>query len=157
MTQNQVSASSITLIRDIPGKRVGRGVQLGPSTDLLLHIVRPGIRSFCIPRRQSQTISSPNCQKTACPGTTSAMKELCIAIATLLRQRSPPAACSSWLRSREIRIRRRHIEVRQSASRSEEHTSELQSPDHLVCRLLLEKKKKKNKINTKNVHRICIS
>src|SRR5207244_8477958 len=27
------------------------------------------------------------------------------------------------------------------AERSEEHTSELQSPDHLVCRLLLEKKK----------------
>src|SRR5690348_17678002 len=29
------------------------------------------------------------------------------------------------------------------APRSEEHTSELQSPVHLVCRLLLEKKKKK--------------
>src|SRR5258708_26537060 len=29
-----------------------------------------------------------------------------------------------------------------SEGRSEEHTSELQSPDHLVCRLLLEKKKK---------------
>src|SRR5258708_17173922 len=28
-----------------------------------------------------------------------------------------------------------------SRLRSEEHTSELQSPDHLVCRLLLEKKK----------------
>src|SRR5207244_8199811 len=28
-----------------------------------------------------------------------------------------------------------------SSARSEEHTSELQSPDHLVCRLLLEKKK----------------
>src|SRR4051794_41215090 len=28
-------------------------------------------------------------------------------------------------------------------SRSEEHTSELQSPVHLVCRLLLEKKKKR--------------
>src|SRR5258708_18169858 len=28
--------------------------------------------------------------------------------------------------------------------RSEEHTSELQSPDHLVCRLLLEKKKNTN-------------
>src|SRR5258708_27649736 len=28
-----------------------------------------------------------------------------------------------------------------SLTRSEEHTSELQSPDHLVCRLLLEKKK----------------
>src|SRR5207244_13535210 len=35
--------------------------------------------------------------------------------------------------------------------RSEEHTSELQSPDHLVCRLLLEKKKKiKKTIETKN-------
>src|SRR5438552_16954548 len=30
------------------------------------------------------------------------------------------------------------------ALRSEEHTSELQSPDHLVCRLLLEKKKQKH-------------
>src|SRR5258708_17401952 len=35
-------------------------------------------------------------------------------------------------------------------ARSEEHTSELQSPDHLVCRLLLEKKKKE-KNNTANV------
>src|SRR5258708_10963677 len=32
--------------------------------------------------------------------------------------------------------------------RSEEHTSELQSPDHLVCRLLLEKKKKKDRFTT---------
>src|SRR5437763_6109714 len=31
--------------------------------------------------------------------------------------------------------------------RSEEHTSELQSPMYLVCRLLLEKKKKKKKSN----------
>src|SRR5258708_10541452 len=30
---------------------------------------------------------------------------------------------------------------RAGLQRSEEHTSELQSPDHLVCRLLLEKKK----------------
>src|SRR5258708_29479454 len=37
--------------------------------------------------------------------------------------------------------------------RSEEHTSELQSPDHLVCRLLLEKKKILTQITsqTKNV------
>src|SRR2546426_5896715 len=33
------------------------------------------------------------------------------------------------------------------AERSEEHTSELQSPCNLVCRLLLEKKKKKKKQN----------
>src|SRR5207244_13158389 len=31
--------------------------------------------------------------------------------------------------------------ARDGKVRSEEHTSELQSPDHLVCRLLLEKKK----------------
>src|SRR5438094_6478627 len=34
--------------------------------------------------------------------------------------------------------------------RSEEHTSELQSPYDLVCRLLLEKKKKYTKTNTHN-------
>src|SRR5258708_29040668 len=35
-----------------------------------------------------------------------------------------------------------HIPVAHPGNeRSEEHTSELQSPDHLVCRLLLEKKK----------------
>src|SRR5258708_19425603 len=39
--------------------------------------------------------------------------------------------------------------------RSEEHTSELQSPDHLVCRLLLEKKKKISEI-TFYVHVIII-
>src|SRR5258708_24294240 len=36
-------------------------------------------------------------------------------------------------------------------SRSEEHTSELQSPDHLVCRLLLEKKKNQSSMH---VHKI---
>src|ERR1039458_10828056 len=36
-----------------------------------------------------------------------------------------------------------HIEQRHPCPRSEEHTSELQSLRHLVCRLLLEKKKKK--------------
>src|SRR5205814_10605781 len=44
-----------------------------------------------------------------------------------VRQRAPPA---------------RHL---LAESRSEEHTSELQSLRHLVCRLLLEKKKKKKK------------
>src|SRR5688572_30921244 len=34
----------------------------------------------------------------------------------------------------------------QSGLRSEEHTSELQSQSNLVCRLLLEKKKKKNQM-----------
>src|SRR2546426_8123812 len=42
----------------------------------------------------------------------------------------------------------------QNRVRSEEHTSELQSPCNLVCRLLLEKKKKKQEKNT--FIRICI-
>src|SRR5438876_7222702 len=39
-----------------------------------------------------------------------------------------------------------------SPSRSEEHTSELQSPVHLVCRLLLEKKKKKQNNTTQTTY-----
>src|SRR3712207_3136034 len=39
----------------------------------------------------------------------------------------------------------RHAGVGVAAVRSEEHTSELQSRQYLVCRLLLEKKKQKNK------------
>src|SRR5574341_291344 len=46
-------------------------------------------------------------------------------------------------RSRVIERRSRHRHEPRHASRSEEHTSELQSPTNLVCRLLLEKKKKK--------------
>src|SRR5258708_18905267 len=34
-----------------------------------------------------------------------------------------------------------HVGAGAAIARSEEHTSELQSPDHLVCRLLLEKQK----------------
>src|SRR5256885_9088983 len=38
------------------------------------------------------------------------------------------------------------MEVDEHDARSEEHTSELQSPCNLVCRLLLEKKKNENKV-----------
>src|SRR5438552_11251149 len=40
-----------------------------------------------------------------------------------------------------IPLRTRDADSPSVLARSEEHTSELQSPDHLVCRLLLEKKK----------------
>src|SRR2546425_6450253 len=39
-----------------------------------------------------------------------------------------------------------------SADRSEEHTSELQSLAYLVCRLLLEKKKRKNRLLSVHTH-----
>src|SRR5690348_18105257 len=42
--------------------------------------------------------------------------------------------------------------VRGRERRSEEHTSELQSPVHLVCRLLLEKKKKCNTYLNQSIH-----
>src|SRR2546430_4202274 len=52
----------------------------------------------------------------------------------VLRDRSEPAAAA------EMRLRR----AGPAQPRSEEHTSELQSQSNLVCRLLLEKKKKKH-------------
>src|SRR2546429_4883116 len=62
----------------------------------------------------------------------------------------PPRSCGAHLRMRgksQRHLRRLSIQVSsvvlESGSRSEEHTSELQSRLHLVCRLLLEKKKKK--------------
>src|SRR5437764_1864510 len=42
-----------------------------------------------------------------------------------------------------------------TSPRSEEHTSELQSPMYLVCRLLLEKKKKKNQNSTQATQTKC--
>src|SRR5438094_7190498 len=50
---------------------------------------------------------------------------------------------------RGVSTKRPHREGDERAARSEEHTSELQSPYDLVCRLLLEKKKKKNKKTNK--------
>src|SRR5258708_21946333 len=68
--------------------------------------------------------------------------------------RSEPA-WDSWAAAPKSRTRARHASRRRRAcspgqprrarsTRSEEHTSELQSPDHLVCRLLLEKKKQEH-------------
>src|SRR5438046_7847212 len=56
---------------------------------------------------------------------------------------------SKLIRARILRLTL-NLFGRQVCRRSEEHTSELQSLTNLVCRLLLEKKKKKNnKINYK--------
>src|SRR5687768_18217952 len=57
----------------------------------------------------------------------------------------------------DIRRARSHETIRRlcaSFSRSEEHTSELQSRLHLVCRLLLEKKKTKKKTRQSFSHHI---
>src|SRR5437879_8288487 len=64
-------------------------------------------------------------------------------------ERGKPAECfSRWWTELERRRPLLDVSVAVSRlSRSEEHTSELQSPMYLVCRLLLEKKKK-HKQNT---------
>src|SRR3712207_7673787 len=56
----------------------------------------------------------------------------------------PDLLCRADLRggSGELRPRPRQARPRRGPYRSEEHTSELQSRQYLVCRLLLEKKKK---------------
>src|SRR5262245_64671045 len=65
----------------------------------------------------------------------------------------PPKTSPTSSRSvAPIRIASR-FRVSDEPSRSEEHTSELQSLRHLVCRLLLEKKKKKNSKETQNTRR----
>src|SRR5687768_18257807 len=53
-------------------------------------------------------------------------------------------------REREAVDRSERLRERADEVRSEEHTSELQSRLHLVCRLLLEKKKKKNSWQRQN-------
>src|SRR3989442_7028892 len=52
-----------------------------------------------------------------------------------------PAVFNEIVLRAALRLRA-HVQVVRAQSRSEEHTSELQSRPHLVCRLLLEKKKK---------------
>src|SRR5207244_6189611 len=61
-----------------------------------------------------------------------------------------PASCIACRQGPIVRSMR--SATRASSFRSEEHTSELQSPDHLVCRLLLEKKK--NKKHDRQTHSI---
>src|SRR2546422_6438290 len=55
----------------------------------------------------------------------------------------PTTSDESYHRMQHERERQGQDRAQQQGKRSEEHTSELQSRLHLVCRLLLEKKKKK--------------
>src|SRR2546426_3708015 len=61
----------------------------------------------------------------------------------------PPAIIGKHMKD-SVEVALEHL----GGKRSEEHTSELQSPCNLVCRLLLEKKKKSD---TRHVHRISLS
>src|SRR5258708_17903024 len=60
---------------------------------------------------------------------------------TLFRSRAQPQDPPADGNGRRRAAGHLGLRGRCAGGRSEEHTSELQSPDHLVCRLLLEKKK----------------
>src|SRR2546427_8531895 len=70
-----------------------------------------------------------------------------------LCRKSDDLAARPWVASTQLRLDQRIerddqirlLHHRDRQTRSEEHTSELQSQSNLVCRLLLEKKKKNNK------------
>src|SRR3989454_3885912 len=63
--------------------------------------------------------------------------------------RSAPARIEPEAEGSETALVNRPQKERALQQRSEEHTSELQSPCNLVCRLLLEKKKIKQQINSR--------
>src|SRR5258705_10166127 len=83
---------------------------------------------------------------------------------TTLFRSAPPPSCSGHGDHRgrpappAVPARPSHGSVEELGARSEEHTSELQSLRHLVCRLLLEKKKQHllafaaNRHNTQKSH-----
>src|SRR5256885_9269444 len=58
-----------------------------------------------------------------------------------------PAAMTTSATANTMRFMLAPVKVRGHGPRSEEHTSELQSPCNLVCRLLLEKKKRSDAFN----------
>src|SRR5258708_24108301 len=67
---------------------------------------------------------------------------------TLFRSILRVGICSTLLTVPPFPCPNSPIVLKSSCERSEEHTSELQSPDHLVCRLLLEKKKDSLDVHT---------
>src|SRR5687768_18277555 len=96
-------------------------------------MIRRPPRSTLFPSRRSSDLACAGqrrCRSTARTRSESATRESLLA--SRRERRGPPAAGSASARHR-----------RSVAARSEEHTSELQSRLHLVCRLLLEKKKNK--------------
>src|SRR5258708_3797576 len=100
----------------------------GPVADSWLASMRNRCSAACVarkPRHRKLRVTSGNNtrarRKSFCAGRSSALNRL-------------SRSHISWKNLEQPAIH-------EPAQRSEEHTSELQSPDHLVCRLLLEKKK----------------
>src|SRR5438034_9676426 len=114
--------------------------------------------SACYARASSLAMSRSHAHILCRSGNRSAANHSCVNTSRTTRSASVesitiPYTCAyredQWRRSTSIRAvesrRARRCSNSASERRSEEHTSELQSHSDLVCRLLLEKKKKKIK------------
>src|SRR5438046_4664642 len=88
----------------------------------------------------------PPPRSTLFPYTTLFRSQLAVVAHYDLRPRRPYPAVQNLLQDDRLARREDHDGA---ASRSEEHTSELQSLTNLVCRLLLEKKKQEKRIAKK--------
>src|SRR5258707_3038558 len=94
-----------------------------------------------------QNAQNPPSQITACPNS---IGRQCVGSAMMFDEIAtariePIGGPALLLGFRPVHLRCLGLKVHYPAARSEEHTSELQSRQYLVCRLLLEKKKKSNK------------
>src|SRR6266481_660049 len=119
----------------------------------------PNVSSFCrLPAGALNRSRQPNQEETRSPALNRGSSEAATSPI------APPCSASpSWKLGRQpymVELDAAIFPIAPPATslpgrRSEEHTSELQSQFHLVCRLLLEKKKKKQKqhINTKKQHK----
>src|SRR5438309_6965276 len=95
-------------------------------------------RSTLFPtRRSSDLVTWTQAASAADAASTAAERQT---FATAMRQSREPCERTSIDSMRMPVVRCLHTYVSEHLNRSEEHTSELQSQFHLVCRLLLEKK-----------------
>src|SRR6266705_2070266 len=109
--------------------------------------------STCQQRSQSASASSsrrvvPNFRVSCCrPPLRASLGTRIVTMTSALPMSIPAARSQNSGSSSTSCITISYHEDAVTVARSEEHTSELQSPYDLVCRLLLEKKKKKKKKN----------
>src|SRR2546427_7389181 len=98
--------------------------------------------------------TSPACASISADGKLSACGRDCLRVSMEDRPRASfSQRCISWATGTHSLLLGKGLPSRRD-SRSEEHTSELQSQSNLVCRLLLEKKKKKKKKRS-HIRREC--
>src|SRR2546426_4725182 len=100
---------------------------------------------FALPACDAVIVQEPAARIRTVPGAGVVTRQLLFALLALKLTGKPDEAVGFTMKSGSPKVlfaRAPNVNPTASSGRSEEHTSELQSPCNLVCRLLLEKKKK---------------